>query len=306
MSDVTNSPPDGEPMVTVALAVLNGGEVLEHAVRSVMNQSWPHWELLLLDDGSTDEAVDCLPFLADPRIVVIRDGQNRGLASRLNQAVGMAEGKYFARMDHDDICHPERFARQVAFLDGHPEVDLLATQCLTMDEHERLVGRLPSAINHSDICRRPWQGFYMAHPSWMGRTEWFRRNVYQDPAPYCCEDQELLLRARYSSCYHTLPEHLLAYRTRTHTPWKKQFRTRISMGKMKVRHFLDREELVNALLSGLIELARIGHDGWNEIRHRLSLPTKVSQGSIPTPEERQEWEALITAIKVSSERSNSN
>jgi glycosyltransferase involved in cell wall biosynthesis len=306
MSDVTNSPPDGEPVVTVALAVLNGGEVLEHAVRSVMNQSWPHWELLLLDDGSTDEAIDCLPFLADPRIVVIRDGQNLGLASRLNQAVGMAKGKYLARMDHDDICHPERFARQVAFLDGHPEVDLLATQCLTMDEQERLVGRLPSAINHSDICRRPWQGFYMAHPSWMGRAEWFRSNVYQDPAPYCCEDQELLLRARYSSCYHTLPEHLLAYRIRTHTPWKKQFRTRISMGKMKVRHFLDREELVNALLSGLIELARIGRDGWNEIRHRLSLVTKVSQGSIPTSEERQEWEALITAIKVSSERSNSN
>ena len=293
-------------MVTVALAVLNGGEVLAHAVRSVMNQSWPHWELLLLDDGSTDEAIDRLPFLADPRIVVIRDGQNLGLASRLNQAVGMAKGKYFARMDHDDICHPERFARQVAFLDGHPEVDLLATQCLTMDEQERLVGRLPSAINHSDICRRPWQGFYMAHPSWMGRTEWFSRNVYQDPAPYCCEDQELLLRAHYSSCYHTLPKHLLAYRIRTYTPWEKQFRTRVSMGKMKVRHFLDREGLVVALFSGLIELARIGYDGWNEISHRLSLPTKVSQGSIPTPEERQEWEALITAIKVSYERSNSN
>jgi hypothetical protein len=214
----------------------------------------------------------------------------------------MAKGEYFARMDHDDICHPERFARQVAFLDRHPEVDLLATQCLTMDEQERLIGRLPSAMNHSDICRRPWQGFYMAHPSWMGRTEWFRRNVYQDPAPYCCEDQELLLRAHYSSCYHTLPEHLLAYRIRTHTPWKKRFRTRISMGKMKVRHFLNREELINSLLSGLVELARLGHDGWKEFHHRLLSPTNVSQSSIPTPEERQEWETLISEIKVSSER----
>jgi glycosyltransferase involved in cell wall biosynthesis len=302
MSDRTNSPADGGALVTVALAVLNGGEVLEHAVRSVMNQSWPHWELLLLDDGSTDEAINRLTLLADPRIVVIRDGQNLGLASRLNQAVDMAKGEYFARMDHDDICHPERFARQVAFLDRHPEVDLLATQCLTMDEQERLIGRLPSAMNHSDICRRPWQGFYMAHPSWMGRTEWFRRNVYQDPAPYCCEDQELLLRAHYSSCYHTLPEHLLAYRIRTHTPWKKRFRTRISMGKMKVRHFLNREELINSLLSGLVELARLGHDGWKEFHHRLLSPTNVSQSSIPTPEERQEWETLISEIKVSSER----
>lgn len=302
MSDRTNYPADEGALVTVALSVLNGGEVLEYAVRSVMKQSWPHWELLLLDDGSTDEAINRLPFLSDPRIVVIRDGQNLGLAYRLNQAVNLAKGKYFARMDHDDINHPERFARQVAFLDRHSEVDLLATQCLTMDEQERLIGRLPSAIKHSDICRRPWQGFYMAHPSWMGRTEWFRRNVYQDPAPYCCEDQELLLRAHYSSCYHTLSEHLLAYRIRTHTPWKKRFRTRISMGKMKVRHFLNREEPINSLLSGLAELARLGHDGWKEIHHRLLLPTNVSQSSIPTPEERQEWETLISEIKVSTER----
>jgi glycosyltransferase involved in cell wall biosynthesis len=306
MSDVSSFPPDGEPMVTVALAVLNGGEVLEHAVRSVLNQSWPHWELLLLDDGSTDEAIDRLPVLTDPRIIVIRDGQNLGLASRLNQAVGMAKGKYFARMDHDDLCHPERFARQIAFLDSHPEVDLLATQCLTIDEQARLIGRLPSAINHADICRRPWQGFYMAHPSWLGRTEWFRRHGYEDPAPYCCEDQELLLRAHYSSCYHTLPTYLLAYRIRTHTPWKKQFHTRVSMGKMKIRHFLDRQELVNALLSGFIELARAGHDVWKEICHRLSLPTKVGNCSIPAQKERQEWESLITAIKASAERSNSN
>lgn len=288
-----------EPTLTVALAVLNGGATLENAVRSVLNQSWPHWELLLLDDGSTDGSIDRLPFLIDPRIIVIRGGQNLGLASRLNQAVGMAKGEYFARMDHDDLSHPERFARQIAFLDGHPKVDLLAVQCLTMDEQEKLVDTLPSAINHSDICRRPWQGFYMAHPSWMGRTEWFRRNAYQDPAPYRCEDQELLLRAHYSSCYHTLPELLLAYRISTRTSWKKQFRTRVAMGKMKVRHFLARKELVNAMLSWLVEFARICYDVWKEIRHRLSLPAMLGQNSIPTPEEHQEWEALIKAIKVS-------
>ena len=302
MSKRTNYLADGGALVTVALAVLNGGEALQHAVRSVINQSWPHWELLLLDDGSTDEAIDRLPFLADPRIVVIRDGQNLGLASRLNEAVSMAKGKYLARMDHDDICHTERFALQVAFLDGHPEVDLLATQCLTMDEQERLVGRLPSAINHSDICRRPWQGFYMAHPTWMGRTEWFRQNVYKNPAPYCCEDQELLLRAHYSSCYHTLPKHLLAYRIHAHTSWEKQFRTRVSMGKMKVRHFLDRGEVVNALLSGLIEVVRIGCDSWKGVCHRLHLPTKVGQGSVPTPKEHKEWETQIAAIKALCER----
>lgn len=306
MIEVSELPADRVPMVTVALAVLNGGPVLEYAVLSVLKQSWHDWELLLLDDGSTDGAIERLPFLSDPRIVVIRDGYNRGHSSRLNQAVGMARGKYFARMDQDDMCHPERLARQIAFLEGHPEVDLLATQCLTMDEQERLIGVLPSAINHADICRRPWQGFYMGHPSWMGRTEWFRRNVYQDPAPYCCEDQELLLRTHYSSCFHTLPEPLLAYRVRTYTRWRKQFRTRVEMGKMQVHHFLERGKLVNALLSVLVEFARVSCDVWVSIRHWMSLPAKTGRSSMPSPEERQEWEALIRELKASARSRSSD
>jgi glycosyltransferase involved in cell wall biosynthesis len=195
MSNLKNYSPEVEPMVTVGLAVFNGGKFLEYAVLSILNQSWAHWELLLLDDGSTDKAIDRLSILADPRIIVIRDGQNRGHSYRLNQAVGMAKGKYFARMDQDDICHPKRLELQATFLELQPEIDLLATRCLKIDQKEKIIGTLPSAIRHADICRQPWRGIYMAHPSWMGRTEWFRRNAYQDPAPYCCEDQELLLRA---------------------------------------------------------------------------------------------------------------
>jgi glycosyltransferase involved in cell wall biosynthesis len=306
MSDASELPSDRVPMVTVALAVLNGGPFLEYAVMSVLNQSWSDWELLLLDDGSTDGAIERLPFLFDPRIVVVRDGHNRGLASRLNQAVGMARGKYFARMDHDDVCHPERFARQVAFLDGNPEVDLLATQCLTIDEQERLIGKLPYANTHVDICRRPWQGFYMAHPSWMGKTKWFRRNAYQDPAPYCCEDQELLLRAHYSSCYHALPECLLAYRVRTHISWQKQFRTRVAMGKMQVHHFLNRGEWVNALLSVFMELARVGCDSWKKIRSKVTLSAKGGRNASLSTEDRQEWQAIITGLKFSAESSKSS
>lgn len=306
MSEASELPSDRMPMVTVALAVLNGGPFLEYAVMSVLNQYWTNWELLLLDDGSTDGAIERLPFLSDTRIVVIRDGHNRGLSYRLNQAVGMARGKYFARMDHDDICHPERFARQVAFLEGNPEVDLLATRCLTIDDQERLIGELPFATNHVDICRRPWQGFYMPHPSWMGRTEWFRQHAYQDPGPYCCEDQELLLRTHYSSCYHTLPERLLAYRVRTHISWQKQFRTRITMGKIQVHYFLSRREWVNTSLSIFIGLARVGCDSWKKIRSKVTVSAKGGQNDSLSKEDCQEWEAIIAGLKVSAESSKSS
>lgn len=303
MSNRTISSAAEQSLVTVALSVLNGGSLLELSIRSVLSQSWSNWELLILDDGSTDGAIDRLPFLSDPRIIVVRDGCNRGLSARLNQAVSMAKGKYFARMDHDDLCHPERFARQVAFLESHPEVDLLATQCITMDEQEWLNGVLPLAIDHGDICRRPWQGFYMPHPTWMGRIEWFRRNPYQDPAPYCCEDQQLLLRAHLSSCYHSLPEPLLAYRVRSHTQWQKLWRTRVAVLKMQYGYFLSQGQWGSAALSTALALARIGCDAWCELRHRLPLPAKVRRGAMAPFEECRRWELQIQALKAATGRS---
>ncbi len=284
------------PLVTVAMSVLNGGSLLEYAVRSVLNQSWPHWELLLLDDGSTDGAIERLPILNDPRIKVICDGLNRGLSSRLNQAVAMAKGKYFARMDHDDISHPDRLARQVAFLEANPKIDLLAAQCVTMDEQGSLLGELPYAIRHADICRRPWQGFYMAHPSWMGKTTWFRLYPYSEPAPYCCEDQELLLRAHYASCFHTYPERLLAYRVRTQTPWKKLLRTRVAMGRMQFQHFLAKRNFLHALRSKAFEVARIGIDGLRAIFRWWPFVTNADNKSKLEANNLQEWQAIISTI----------
>ena len=298
MTNPQVQPLDPRPLVTVALPVFNGGAVLEASVRSVVNQTLTDWELLILDDGSTDGAIDHLPFLADSRIIVVRDGSNRGLSWRLNQAVALARGRYFARMDHDDLCHPQRFARQVGFLDAHSEVDLLAVECITMNESERLNGTLPAATDHESICCRPWQGFPMPHPTWMGRIEWFRQNPYKVPAPYCCEDQELLLRAYRHSCYHTLPEYLLAYRVRTYTPWRKLWLTRLTMLKMQFSYFFSHGEWGSVALSMGITVARIGRDGWRGLRHRLVPTADVQWGKMAAPEELVYWNALIESIKM--------
>lgn len=288
---------DQAPLVTVALAVFNGGVVLEHAIRSVLNQTCSSWELLLIDDGSTDGAIARLPFLSDPRIIVVRDGCNRGLSVRLNQAVRMARGKYFARMDHDDLCHPERFAYQIAYLNSHPEVDLLATRCLTMGEKEQILGTLPSALEHASICRRPWLGFPMPHPTWMGRTGWFLRHPYPDPAPYCCEDQELLLRAYRHSCYHTLPECLLAYRVRSYTPWRKLWRTRLAMLKMQSGYFLSLGQWGYAAFSIAAAIGRVARDVSRMLGFYLSPSGNDRQGNMAPLDERLRWECLIKELK---------
>jgi glycosyltransferase involved in cell wall biosynthesis len=197
--------------ISVILPVYNGGAYLMTAILSVIRQTYRNWELLLLDDGSTDHAVDQIDSLNDSRIKVFRDGINKGLATRLNEGVALASGEYIARMDADDIAFPERFARQINFLNTHPDVDLLGCRILVFRE-----GAPPQVsganLEHDEITRSPWRGFPLAHPSWMGRIEWFKRFPYYLPEFVRAEDQELLLRASSQSRYACLNEVLLAYR----------------------------------------------------------------------------------------------
>jgi len=244
------------PLVTVAMPVYNGGAYLEEAVASIVGQTYTNWQLMLVDDGSSDGAIEALTMLDEPRIQVFRDGRNFGLARRLNQIIDSAQGEFIARMDCDDISHPERFAHQVQALQQHPEVDLVACRCRTISSEGILLGQLPFIGTHEGICNTPWKGFYMPHPSWMGRTAWFRRYYYADPAPYCCEDQELLLRSYASSTFMALPEALLDYRLRDRLAWRKIWRTRSALGRLQVRYFARQEQYHYLMLSVMSQLGR--------------------------------------------------
>lgn len=248
------------PLLTVAMPVFNGGMHLRLALLSVLNQTFEDWELLLIDDGSTDASVDGLSDIADSRVHIIRDGQNRGLAARLNDAVDLARGRFFARMDQDDISHPERFALQLQKLLSDPRLDLLGTQCITISQGNEILGALPKAENHDDICARPWLGFYLPHPSWMGRTAWFREHRYASPGPYCCEDQELLMRTYTISRYYVLPKALLAYRLRNQLNWRKAWRTRVTLYEIQLKHFVGRRSYSLALFATVALVLRLGRD----------------------------------------------
>ena len=285
------------PMLTVAMSVLNGGEYLKLSVQSIIAQTYKDWELLIIDDGSTDGSVDQFLFHEDPRIIVMRDGKNKGLSARLNQSVDAAHGRYFARMDHDDVCHPNRFAEQVAFLDRHQDVDLVATKCLTINEQDQLVGSLPFASAHEKICGRPLLGFPMPHPSWMGRTSWFRRHRYQDPAPYCCEDSELLLRTYRVSVFHAIDVPLLAYRVRSHTPWSKLWKTRRALAIVQLAHFLARKEYASVVTVCVVTILRLVHDLFYEVLFLL----RYGKATFKSSNNNIDW---LDAVKVSSERMN--
>lgn len=159
-----------EPLVTVAMSVHNAASTLEAALRSILWQTFSDWELILVDDGSTDQTGRLLSQFCDARIHVVEGkGGQKGLATRLNECIDLARGKYVARMDADDIAYPERFERQVQYLETHPEVDLLGHGAVLFTGDGQALGAYPAASEHEEICRRPWWGFLLPiQPGWDG------------------------------------------------------------------------------------------------------------------------------------------
>ncbi len=202
------------PLISIGMPVRNCGKTLAMAVQSILWQSRADWELLIVDDGSTDKTVEIARGFRDPRIRVFADGMQRGLSARLNEAVALSTGEYFARMDGDDIAYPERFERQISFLGANPQVDLLGTGILVFRGDGKAMGTRAVLQTHSEICRRPWAGFYLPHPTWMAKTTWFREHPYREQAVRM-EDQDVLLRAYESSTFASLPQILLGYREDT-------------------------------------------------------------------------------------------
>lgn len=199
------------PLITIALPIYNAEKTLSCAISSIIDQSFQDWELLLLDDGSTDSSVAIARSFSDPRILVVSGQANKGISARLNQALDMARGRYFCRMDADDISFPNRIEKQFLYLEEHPEVDVCATSIVVFKNDLSLSGIVMVAQQHSRISCKPWSGFHFPHPTWFGKTAWFRLWRYSISADGA-EDQLLLYRSFRRSCFAGIPEVLLAYR----------------------------------------------------------------------------------------------
>jgi glycosyltransferase involved in cell wall biosynthesis len=118
------------PVVSVVMPVFNGARDLRRAVASIIQQSYADFELIVINDGSTDETeavLSGMPESADPRLRVETLAANVGISAALNRGIELAQGEYIARQDHDDISRPMRLERQVRFLRAHPECGLLGT-----------------------------------------------------------------------------------------------------------------------------------------------------------------------------------
>ena len=271
-----------EPLVSIGMPVFNCEKTLSAAVQSILNQTYSNWELILIDDGSKDLTLTIASSFQDRRIKVITDGQNKQLPMRLNQAIALSKGKYFARMDGDDISYPERFQRQVEYLENHPEINLLGTASINFDRDGHATGVLAWGISHAEICAHPWSGFGILHPTWMGKLDWFRTYNYR-PDAIRMEDYDILLRSYQTSCFASLPDILLGYRVAS-LSLKKILTGRyyfcITLTKTAIadRNWMFAYAVLEQIAKALVEILLIPTGlGFKILRHRIGRSAQESQ-----------------------------
>ena len=198
------------PLVTIGIPVFNCGKTILKTMKSVLDQTLQDFEVLIYDDGSSDDTVKLIRELKDARIQIFQDGENRGIAYRLNQLIDLAKGTYFVRMDGDDMMFPERLEKQVKYLQAHSEIDVVGSSAVVIDENDQTLGQRGGSV-------RAWRmdDLFMSarfiHPTVAGKTTWFKTWRYDEKLSGC-EDMDLWIRSFKESRFADIPEPLLYYR----------------------------------------------------------------------------------------------
>jgi Glycosyl transferase family 2 len=201
------------PRVSVVLPVHKSEAYLAAAVESVLAQSFGDWELLAIDDGLSDKSSAILRSFAasDPRVRVILDA-GAPFVMKLARGLALAQGELIARMDADDIAHGDRFARQVAFLDAHPEVAVVGSAVTLIDAHGRAIRDAQYPESPAAVAESLLTGSALAHPAVMMRKDAVIAVGGYRPAYQYAEDYDLWLRMAERYALANLPDRLLYYR----------------------------------------------------------------------------------------------
>ncbi|MBR0551042.1 glycosyltransferase family 2 protein [Stakelama marina] len=201
------------PTVSVIMAAYNGAPLIAETLDSLHAQTMSDFEVVIVDDCSSDDTGALVRAYGDPRLRLIRAESNGGPVAARNRAFVEARGRYVAGLDHDDLCRPDRFARQVAFLNDHPDTVLVATGSLLLQDgkllpSQRPRGVTPDLIDWMMLTRNP-----LVWSSVMFRAEAARQlDPFERPDRIYVEDYDLYHRLRAFGRFAELDEPLTYYR----------------------------------------------------------------------------------------------
>jgi glycosyltransferase involved in cell wall biosynthesis len=204
------------PVISVVMAVYNGAQYLDEAIASVLGQTYRDFEMIVLDDGSTDDTPEILRSYAarDARIHVVSQA-NAGFIASLNRGCQLARGQYIARMDPDDISTPDRFTRQVDYLTSHPAVGIVGSWLDFVDEKGNWSSTWRTPVTPGGIRWRLLFENVLGHNVVMMRRDVLERCNYYTPGAVHVEDYDLWIRALYVTEIANIPSPLIRYRIHT-------------------------------------------------------------------------------------------
>lgn len=200
------------PEISVILPVHNGEAYLKETIDSILSQTYTNFELIVINDGSTDSSEQIILSYTDSRIVYLKNETNLKLIATLNRGIQAAKGKYIARMDADDRCHPTRFAKQVKLLESNREIGVCGSWARLIDGQGNRIGRIKNACSPGLLRCLLFFTCPLLHPSVMGKACVFKDNAY-DPEMLHIEDMELWNRLSGKGIlFANIPEFLIDYR----------------------------------------------------------------------------------------------
>ena len=203
-----------KPTITVLLSVYNAENYVGIAIESILKQSFTDFELIAVDDCSTDKSWDIVQqyMKLDSRVIAKRNEVNLGGCKTLNVGLKLAKGKYIARLDNDDWSYPNRLEKQFDFLEAHPDVGIVGGVMEIMNQHGEVTGKRKYNISDQEIRNKIFRYSPFSHPLVMIRKSILDKVGSYDPAYAPADDYELYFRIGNESQFANLPDVIMRYR----------------------------------------------------------------------------------------------
>ena len=202
------------PLISVILSVYNCEQHIEESINSILNQSFRNFELIIIDDASSDKSGEICHFFStvDPRIIFIQNEINIGGCKTLNVGLKIARGKYIARQDNDDWSYPYRFEKQVCFMEENPDVGILGGNMEIINERGKLIGQRRYHQHNDEIRKYVFRYSPFSHPLTIFRKSALDKYGFYNQEYAPADDYELYLRIGQGFKFANLPISLLKYR----------------------------------------------------------------------------------------------
>lgn len=244
------------PLVSVIITAYNAGKYVREAVESILNQTYKNLEIIIVNDGSTDNTLKTLISLKkeDKRIKLTSYKKNCGPSFASNIAISQTKGKYLARMDADDIAFADRIEKQLSFLLKNPKVIAVGGQCILIDENGQAFGEKKFSTKHNEIYKSLFRINPIQHPTCMINRQLLPgKTIFYDNGSYLAHDLELIFKLAQYGKLANLKEPVLYYRQRQTSlslknP-KKTFIHTLEVRKRAVKYYQYRPSFSDYLIT---------------------------------------------------------